>query len=52
MKTYQIEFYGWLPSYQDFDIDWYEVTAESEEEALKKFFERNKYVKQYSIKEK
>lgn len=50
MKTYEIEFYGWIPSYGDFDHNWFEVKAESEEEALKKFFQRNKFVKHYSIK--
>jgi hypothetical protein len=33
MKKYTFCYYGWLPYYEDFDVDWVDVEATSEEEA-------------------
>jgi hypothetical protein len=37
--TYAFTWYGWVPSYRDFDQDWLEVKAKSDADAIKKFKE-------------
>ena len=34
MNTYTFAYYGFIPGYNDFDIDWFDVTANSVEEAV------------------
>jgi len=36
MKKYQVEYYGWIPSYRDFDSDDFTVEATSLKEAKEK----------------
>ena len=36
MKKYQVEYYGWIPSYRDFDSDDFIVEATSLKEAKEK----------------
>lgn len=38
-KTYSFTWYGWVPSYKDFDQEWLEVKAKTDAEAIKKFKE-------------
>jgi len=35
--TYSFTWYGWVPSYRDFDQDWLEVKAKTDTEAIQKF---------------
>ena len=34
MNTYTFAYYGWVPGYDDFDIDWFDVTANTLEDAM------------------
>ena len=45
MKKFEFEFYGFIPSYGDFDQEWVTISAESEDEAWKKFNKMYRYVK-------
>lgn len=33
MNTYTYAYYGWIPGYDDFDMDWIDVKSSSIEEA-------------------
>lgn len=45
MKKFEFEFYGFIPSYGDFDQEWVTISAESEDEAWKIFNSMYRYVK-------
>jgi len=45
LNEYYFEYYGWIPGYNDFDMDDLTVHAASEKEAWKAFNESCKYVK-------
>lgn len=45
LKRFEISFYGWLPSYGDFDQEFFELNAESEEEAENWVRKRYKWIK-------
>jgi hypothetical protein len=45
MNTYRIDFYAWIPGYNDFDQDEIVIKAESEQEAWKQFQDRVKFCK-------
>lgn len=52
LKRFEISFYGWLPSYGDFDQEFFELSAESEEAAEQWVRKRYKWIKSgISIKE-
>lgn len=52
LKRFEISFYGWLPSYGDFDQEFFELNAESEEAAEQWVRKRYKWIKSgISIKE-
>lgn len=36
MNTYTFTYYGWIPSYGDFDQEWFDVKADTEEQAWEK----------------
>jgi hypothetical protein len=45
MNTYTFTYYGWIPGYNDFDQEWFDVVAASPEEALKIAQQHIKFVK-------
>ena len=45
MKKFEFEFYGFSPSYGDFDQEWVTISAETEDEAWKEFNKMFRYVK-------
>jgi hypothetical protein len=45
LKTFEFEYYGWLPSYGDFDQEWETIHAHSEEEATKMFYSTKRWIK-------
>lgn len=45
LKRFEISFYGWLPSYGDFDQEFFELNAESEEESENWVRKRYKWIK-------
>ena len=45
MKKFEFEFYGFIPSYGDFDQEWVTISAETEDEAWKEFNKMYRYVK-------
>ena len=49
MNTYRIDYYAWVPGYNDFDQDEFIVKAESEEKAWEEFRNRVRFVKNASI---
>lgn len=51
MKKYLFDYYGFIPSYGDFDQNWIEIEANSEEEAWEKFNKSVRFVKSVSCKE-
>lgn len=52
MKEFEFVYYGWLPSYGDFDIDSETILAKSVEDAEKIFYSTKRWIKNGpSIKE-
>jgi hypothetical protein len=49
LHTYPFEYYGWIPSYRDFDTDWITIQAESEAQAWKQFYAEVPFVKSAGI---
>lgn len=47
LNSYWFNYYGWIPSYRDFDCDDITIEAETEEEAWKEF---HKYINPKFIK--
>ena len=45
LKEFEFSYYGWLPSYGDFDQEWETIMAPSEEEAIKIFWSTKRWVK-------
>ncbi len=45
MKEFEFVYYGWLPSYGDFDIDSETIRATSQEEAEKIFWKTKRFIK-------
>jgi hypothetical protein len=45
LKTFEFSYYGWLPSYGDFDQEWETIHASSEEEAIKIFNSTKRWIK-------
>ena len=45
MKKFEFEFYGFIPSYGDFDQEWVTISAETEDEAWEEFNKMYRYVK-------
>ena len=51
LNSYWFNYYGWIPSYRDFDSDDITIEAETEEEAWKIFNKTVKFVKAAGIVE-
>lgn len=51
LNSYYFQYYGWIPSYRDFDMDDITIQAESEEQAWKNFNKTVKFVKSAGIVE-
>ena len=49
MNTYKIDFYAWIPGYNDFDQSEIVITADSEQEAWQQFNDRVKFCKNANI---
>jgi len=49
MKTYNFVYYGYIPSYRDFDQSDIDIEANNDAEAWKKFHEKVKNVQEVSI---
>jgi hypothetical protein len=45
LKEFEFSYYGWLPSYGDFDQEWETIHAHSEEEATKMFYSTKRWIK-------
>ena len=45
LKEFEFSYYGWLPSYGDFDQEWETIHAHSEEEAIKIFYSTKRWIK-------
>ena len=45
MNTYTFTYYGWIPGYDDFDQDWFDVKADSLDEAWSKVNEMKLLIK-------
>lgn len=50
-NTYWFNYYGWIPSYRDFDMDDITITASSETEAWEIFNKTVRFVKSAGIAE-
>jgi hypothetical protein len=44
-QEYYFQYYGWIPGYNDFDMDDFTVKATSVEDAWKQFNKLTRYVK-------
>jgi len=49
MHSYTFAYYGWIPGYNDFDIDWITIQAETEAQAWERFNERVRFIKSAGI---
>lgn len=45
LKKFEFSYYGWLPSYGDFDQEWETILANSKEEAEKIFYSTKRWIK-------
>jgi hypothetical protein len=45
IKTFEFHYYGWIPSYGDFDDDFEVIHANSKEEAERIFYSRKRFIK-------
>jgi hypothetical protein len=45
LNSYYFQYYGWIPSYRDFDVDDMTIKAATEEEAWEKFRKYAPFVK-------
>lgn len=49
LNTYTFQGIRWIPGYDDFDCDDYDIEAQNEEEAWKELHERAKFWKAVSL---